>query len=83
MTTNPALINNYHQVFKKWELSGYIEKIVDTKPAIVNLWYWAHFPIVKEEKETTKIRLVFDGAAKFRGVCINDYIRTGPSVMNK
>jgi hypothetical protein len=26
---------------------------------------------------------VFDGAAKFQGVCINDYIRTGPSVMNE
>jgi hypothetical protein len=59
MTTNPALINDYHQVFKKWEASGYIEKIVDTNPARVNLWYWAHFPIVKEEKETTKIMLIF------------------------
>jgi hypothetical protein len=65
MTTNPALINDYHQVFKKREASGNIEKIVDTNPARVNLWYWAHFPIVKEEKETTKIRPVFDGAAKF------------------
>jgi hypothetical protein len=26
---------------------------------------------------------VFDGAAKFRGVCINNYIRTGPTVMNE
>jgi hypothetical protein len=47
------------------------------------VWYWAHFPIVKEKKETTKIHPVFDGAAKFRGICINDYIWTGPTVMNE
>jgi hypothetical protein len=31
----------------------------------------------------TKIRPVFDGAAKFRGICTNDYIMMGPSVINK
>jgi hypothetical protein len=60
-----------------------IERVVDPNPTRPNLWYWAHFPVIKSEKETTKIRPVFDGAAKFRGICINDYIMTGPSVMNK
>jgi hypothetical protein len=39
--------------------------------------------VVKEEKETTKVRPVFDGAAKFTGSCINYYIHTGPTVMNE
>jgi hypothetical protein len=83
MTSSTTLLNDYEEVIKKWEASGYIEKVQDENLMRPNAWYWAHFPILKEEKETTKIRPVFDGAAKFRGVCINDHIQTGPTVMNE
>jgi hypothetical protein len=83
MTSNDNLLKDYGEVIQKWEESGYIEKVVDPNPTRPNLWYWAHFPVIKSEKETTKMRPVFDGAAKFRGICINDYILTGPSVMNE
>jgi hypothetical protein len=62
---------------------GIHRKVQDENPKRPNVLYWAHFPILKEEKETTKIRPVFDGAAKFRGVCINEHIQTGPTVMNE
>jgi hypothetical protein len=83
MTKNDTLIKYYADLIKKWEASGYIERIVDPNPTRKDLWYWAHFPVVKEEKETTKVCTVFDGAAKFKGSCINDYIHTGPTVMNE
>jgi hypothetical protein len=83
ITSNDKLLKDYGEVIEKWEESVYIEKVVDPNLTRLNLWYWAHFSVIKSEKESTKIRLVFDGAAKFRGICINDYIMTGPSVMNK
>jgi hypothetical protein len=83
MTSNDNLLKDYGEVIKKWEESGYIERVIDPNPTRPNLWYWAHFPVIKSEKENKKTRPVFDGAAKFRGVCINDYIRTGHSVMNE
>jgi hypothetical protein len=83
MTLNNNLLRDYGEVIKKWEKSGYIERVVDPNTTRLNLWYWAHFLVIKSEEETTKIRPVFDGAAKFRGICINDYIMTGPSVMNE
>jgi hypothetical protein len=83
LMTNGTLLKDYNDVFLEWEASGYIEKVQVENLLRPNVWYWAHFPIVKEEKETTKIRPVFDGAAKFRGNCINDYIWTGPTVMNE
>jgi hypothetical protein len=83
LMTNGTLLKDYDDVFLKWEASDYIERVEDKNPLRPNVWYWAHFPIVKEEKETTKICPVFDGAAKFRGICINDYICTGPTVMNE
>jgi hypothetical protein len=72
MTSNDNLLRDYGEVIKKWEKSGYIERVVDPNPTRPNLWYWAHFLVIKSEKETTEIRPVFDGAAKFRGICIND-----------
>jgi hypothetical protein len=83
MTKSDKLLKDYADVIKKWEASGYIERIVDPNPTRKDLWYWAHFPVVKEEKETTKVCPVFDGAAKFKGSCINDYIHTGPTVINE
>jgi hypothetical protein len=39
--------------------------------------------VEKMQKETTKIRPVFDCAAKRGGVCLNDFLTQGPQVMNK
>jgi hypothetical protein len=54
LMTNGTLLKDYSDVFLKWEASGYIEKVQDQNPLRPNVWYWAHFPIVKEEKETTR-----------------------------
>jgi hypothetical protein len=35
------------------------------------------------QKETTKIRPVFDCAAKRGGMCLNDFLTRGPQVMNE
>jgi len=45
-----------------------------------NAWYLPHFPIIKPDKETTKVRIVFDAAAKSEGKCLNDYILPGPKL---
>jgi hypothetical protein len=83
MTTKANLRQDYEEVFKKWEKLGYIERAIDTNPTRPNTWHWAHFPIMKEQKETSKIKPVFDGAAKVKGECINDHIQTGPTVINE
>jgi hypothetical protein len=54
MTSDPTLMDKYQVVFKKWQDSGFIELIQDDNPTRPNLWYWPHFPVIKDEKETTK-----------------------------
>ncbi|CAB4027066.1 Gypsy retrotransposon integrase 1 [Paramuricea clavata] len=39
--------------------------------------YIAHFPVLREDKTTTKVRVVFDAKAKFRGKAINDGLLQG------
>ena len=33
-------------------------------------WYLPHFPVVREDKETTKVRIVYDLAARYGGVSL-------------
>ena len=46
-------------------------------------WYLPHFPVLRPEKETTKMIIVFDASAKCNGVCLNDIIEQGPKLQNE
>jgi hypothetical protein len=43
----------------------------------------ATLPVLRMQKETTKIRPVFDCGAKTKGVCQKDFLTQGPQVMNE
>ena len=40
------------------------------------------FPSSDDDKTTSKVRPVLDGAAQYRGKCLNDAIYVGPKVIN-
>ena len=59
------------------EAKGYVRKLkageIDDGPS----WYVPHFPVVREDKETTKVRIVYDPAARYGGVSLNDTMLPG------
>ena len=42
------------------------------------VWYQSHFCV----NTSNKFRVIFDGSAKFKGVCINDFLYKCPSMRN-
>lgn len=74
--------NQYDGVFLDWEQKNFIHQVKDDNPRRKGTYYWCHFPVVKPHKATTKIRPVFDGAAKFDGFCANDKMFQGPMYLN-
>ena len=56
---------------------GYIRKLepreIDDAPS----WYLPHFPVVREDKETSKVRIVYDSAARYGGISLNDPMLPG------
>ena len=62
------------------EAKGHIWKLepgeIDNGPS----WYLPHFPVVREDKETTKVRIVYDSAARYGGVSLNDTMLFGPKL---
>ena len=44
--------------------------------------YLPHHPVVKENRETSKVRIVFDGSSKYKGEpSINELLESGPCLL--
>jgi hypothetical protein len=83
ITTTSNFLDDYSAIFKKWEKANYIEQINNPYPHRQGMWYSPHFPVVRMHKETTKIRPVFNCAAKYQGLSLNDCLMQGPQVINE
>lgn len=63
-------------------LDGYLEKgYAKIAPDPENTrWLLPHFAVIREDKETSKVRIVFDGAAKVQDISLNDQMHEGPKL---
>ncbi|CAK1579069.1 unnamed protein product [Parnassius mnemosyne] len=76
---NPKLKNDYATVMKDYE-TNYMEEVPGhemTNPSV----YLPHHAVVKEEKETTKIRTVFNASQRGNNnISLNDELLVGPQL---
>ncbi|XP_047129507.1 uncharacterized protein LOC124809450 [Hydra vulgaris] len=72
---NKSLGEEYNNIIKQYQEKGYLEKI--NKTDLGDGWYLPHFPNLRPDKSTTKVRIAFDGFAKYNGKSINDVIYQG------
>ena len=81
---NPDTLRRIDEVFKQQKETGIIEDAGDEPVELGNVHYLPHAPIVRDDRDTTKLREVFDGSAKVKdGICINDDLETGPNMLPK
>ena len=76
----PKISEAYDQVIKDYEKKGYIIKVPKTEES---QWFLPHFPVIREDKKTTKVRIVFDPAAKYNGKSLNDATLPGPKLQRE
>ena len=55
-----------------------VEKYLSNEPKPPSEWFLPHFPVVRPEKGTTKVRVVFDGSAQQIGKSLNSKSLPGP-----
>ena len=79
---NPELKEEYQNIINAYEKDGIIERVSDSGvPGKVH--YLPHRPVVRNDKDTTKVRIVFDGSAKEKGAkSINDFLYAGPCLLS-
>lgn len=77
----PEVAKSYDQIIKDYEKKGYVTKVPKSEES--NQWFLPHFPVIREDRTTTKVRMVFDAAARNNGKSLNDAIRSGPKLQRE
>ncbi|KAK3731436.1 hypothetical protein QZH41_013623, partial [Actinostola sp. cb2023] len=80
---NPELSGRYTASMHELLDRGYAEAVTDEnlKGRDGYTWYLPHHPVLHPRKPD-KCRLVYDCAAKYRGVSLNDKVHQGPDLTN-
>ena len=68
----------YNKIFQDYMRKDYIRQV--PKSEVVQQWLLPQFPVVKEDRVTTKVHVVFVATAKHDGKSLNDAIWSGPKL---
>ena len=64
LMNDKKLAKAYQPVVEDYLSKGYIREVPVDEPKPPSEWFLPHFPVVRPEKATTKVRVVFDGSAQ-------------------
>lgn len=70
----------YQKVIEEHLQKGYIRRIPDDEPKPPHEWLLPHFPVMRPERSTTKVRIVFDASAQVKGKSLNCEALPGPKL---
>nr|XP_047142821.1 uncharacterized protein LOC124817075 [Hydra vulgaris] len=76
---NLNLLQQYNEIIRQQEHEGIIERIPDFPPLVGQVHYLPHHAVIKEEKSTTKLRIVFDASSN--SPSLNDCLEKGPCLL--
>ncbi|WKY06610.1 hypothetical protein Q1695_006637 [Nippostrongylus brasiliensis] len=81
--SQPDLLLQYHNTFREQLEKGVIEEVDETaKPDGKIVLYLAHHAVLTPHKDTTKLRIVFDGSAHYKNApCLNDKLHQGAVIL--
>ena len=80
---DPKLLEQYDAIFKEQLASGIIERVPQEKENDSDAHFLCHFGVVRSDRQTTKLRVVFDGSAKSgqTDLSLNDRLEIGENYM--
>ena len=76
------LLREYDAIIKDQEKTGIIEHVVDNNDAEPR-HFLLHHAVIRKDKQTTKVSVVFDGSAKSSkdDLSVNDCLERGPNLV--
>ena len=82
---NKDLEKQYDDIFSDYEHQNIIEKVPDCEISkdTGEVHYLPHRPVVRMDKDTTKIRAVFDASCSHNGPSLNNCLYPGPNLLSK
>ena len=83
--TKKGILHDYDKIFEEYEKNGIIERVPEDQICKENgqVHYIPHRAVIREEKETTKIRPYFNASCKVNGPSLNECLYSGPNLLLK
>ena len=77
---NPSVLQEYDRIIQNQLNKGIVQKVEDTEEPTGSskVHYLPHHAVVRQDKQTTKLRIVYDASAKCDGPSLNECLYTGP-----
>jgi len=76
---NVEIAKAYQDTMSKHLEKRYIKQVDCTENEGAT-WYLPRFAVVKRDRSSTKIRIVFDASARYHDVALNDIVFQGPKL---
>ena len=80
LAKQPVVAAAYAATIDKYVDKGYVRRVPSQGADGQAGWLLPHFPVVRLDKSTTKVRIVFDASARHCGTSLNDTIHQGPKL---
>ena len=79
----PVILREYDAILHEQLDKGIIERVEDSGETPGMIHYLPHHAVIRQDKETTKVRVVYDASARSNGPSLNDCLHTGPKFNQK
>ncbi|KRZ08573.1 hypothetical protein T4B_14298 [Trichinella pseudospiralis] len=83
LSNNSERAKEYDEVIKNYMDRGWIEETDEKEGIPGKTWYLPHHAVYRDDKTTTRCRIVFDASAKYQGTSLNDFLEPGPPLQNQ
>ena len=83
LKSDRELLKQYDDVIQEQVKSGIVEKVSGTSAYDDSTHFLPHHGVIRRDKETTKVRVVFDGSAKHgtSNLSLNECLEKGPNLV--
>ena len=75
---DPEILEEYDRTIKDQLEKGIIEAVPDGDPQPAQTHYLPHHAVMRQDRTTTKLRVVYDASAKSDGPSLNECLHKGP-----
>ena len=79
LKNDSEILSPYNEIFEEQRRLGITETVSEPGKK-GETPYLAHHPVIREDKDTTKLRIVFDASAKTFGPSLNECLYKGPQL---
>ena len=79
----PVILREYDAILHEQLDKGIIERVEDSSETPGMIHYWPHHAVIRQDKETTKVKVVYDASARSNGPSLIDCLHTGPKFNQK